>query len=218
MKDTDRGPRDARAALLGRLVLYGLFAGLAFEGVVRASANYPVSVFAKEGGPLEILQHVLGISAACLFFAAAACNEARRSLLVLAGLCALLAVAREADHFFDQAIGRGGYTYFTWPLGIAAIAVALRARNRIVDEVLSFAATPAFFFAVLAAFVILVYGQIVGQKQLWQAVMGDGYQRGVKDSVEEIQELLGYALLLFASIEALIWERRSATQPGNDDS
>ena len=48
--------------------------------------------------------------------------------------------------------------------------------------------------------------------------MGDGYQRGVKDSVEEIQELLGYALLLFASIEALIWERRSATQPGNDDS
>jgi hypothetical protein len=219
MEDTDRDSREGRAALLGRLVLYGLFAGLAFEAVVWASANYPLAVFAKEGGPLEIVQHVLAIAAACLFFAAAARSGARRSLLVIAGLCALLAVAREADHFFDQVIGRGGYTYFTWPLGIGAIAVALRARDRLAGQLLSFAATPAFFFVAFAVFVILVYGQIVGQKQLWQAVMGDGYQRGVKDSVEEIQELLGYFMFLFASIEALILERRAAAaESGGDDS
>lgn len=218
MTDTDRGPRDERMALLGRLVFYGLFAGLAFEAVVRASANYPMTVFAKEGGPLEIVQHILGIAAAGLFFAAAACSNSRRSLLVLAGLCASLAVAREADHFFDHFIGRGAYTYFTWPLGIGAIVVALRARDRLAEQILSFVATPAFFLAAFAAFVILVYGQIVGQKQLWQAVMGDGYQRAVKDSVEEIQELLGYFMLLFASIEALIRERRAAAESGGDGS
>ena len=214
MADFDPGLREAKRALLLRLVVYGLLGALAFEAVVRAAAIYPAEVFAKEGGPLEIVQHIAGLAAAAVFFAAARCSEARRSVLTLLALCALLSVVREADHFFDQSLGRGSYRYFASALGVCAVVVAVSARKRIWAEILSFVGTPAFFFGIFAVFVILIYGQIVGQKELWRAVMGEGYQRGVKDSVEEIQELLGYLMLLYASLEALVYERSRAFREG----
>ena len=124
MADSDSRLREAKQALLVRLVLYGLLGGLAFEAVVRAAGVYPVEVFAKEGGPLEIVQHIVGLAAAAVFFAAARGSEARRSVLTLLALCVLLSVVREADHFFDHALGRGSYRYFASALGVCAVVVA----------------------------------------------------------------------------------------------
>lgn len=47
----------------------------------------------------------------------------------------------------------------------------------------------------------MAYAEIIGQAELWKALMGDGYIRSVKRVAEELAEFMGYSLLLFGAIE-----------------
>ncbi len=48
---------------------------------------------------------------------------------------------------------------------------------------------------------MVVYAEIIGQAELWQALMGDGYIRSVKRTVEELAEFMGYLLLFYGAVE-----------------
>lgn len=47
---------------------------------------------------------------------------------------------------------------------------------------------------------LLAYSRLIGMGALWQGLLEDGYVRVVKNAVEESAEVLGYALILVASI------------------
>ena len=64
----------------------------------------------------------------------------------------------------------------------------------------SFTKTASFYFLV-AGVLVVVYGEIIGQAELWQAIMGDQYFRPVKRTVEELAEFMGYLLVFFGAVE-----------------
>jgi len=63
---------------------------------------------------------------------------------------------------------------------------------------------------IAGAIIIFVFVQIVGQESLWQAILGEHYQRIVKLAVEEFIELSGYFLWLIGTIEYLFQARAIA--------
>jgi hypothetical protein len=51
--------------------------------------------------------------------------------------------------------------------------------------------------------VIMAFSRLIGRGSFWEAVMGDGYMRVVKNIAEEGTELMGYTLLLISAVEFL---------------
>jgi len=47
---------------------------------------------------------------------------------------------------------------------------------------------------------LLAYSRLLGMGHLWRGVLGDGYERIVKNAIEEGAELLGYTVILVASL------------------
>lgn len=59
---------------------------------------------------------------------------------------------------------------------------------------------------------VLVFAQLFGRKSYWTVVMNHGFERWVKNAVEEGVELLGYSLILFGTMDLFFACRRRITQ------
>ena len=70
--------------------------------------------------------------------------------------------------------------------------------------------SPGLTLLFAGAIIIFVFVQIVGHEPLWQAILGEHYQRIVKLAVEEFIELSGYFLWLIGTIEYLFQARAIA--------
>jgi len=200
--------------LVARLVGYAAVVGLTFQAFVVAAGRGAGAALAVEDGPLETLQLVLAATSAGLLLAASRrATTASRGFALLGLVCAFFAV-RELDHVFDVVLWHGAWKWPAAPLVVGAVVVVWRTRSRLGEELRALARTPTFHLAFFGLLVIVVYAQVLGQKELWQAVMGDHYERPVKDLVEEATELLGYLLLAFAAVEAVLHARRGPQDDG----
>jgi hypothetical protein len=121
----------------------------------------------------------------------------------MAWICA----CRELDLFFARNVFYGAYHLVTTPLGAWGVWLLVRDRAVVAACLARFAGTPAFALMVVSVFVLTIFAQLVGQGDLWRAMMPDGYQRDIKDLVEEISETLAYFFLLVATVEAWVQER-----------
>jgi hypothetical protein len=171
--------------------------------VVAARRGWLVEV-GPETGPVEYAHQLLCATAAILLASSAASRRDLRDVLILAGCMATLGVVRETDALLDHVAFKGAYKVPAALIGALALGVVWRARSRIVEQALRFATEPGFLFLVVGGVIVLVYAQIIGQKELWQAVMGDAYMRPVKDAAEELQELVGYALIFVGALETYL--------------
>jgi hypothetical protein len=67
---------------------------------------------------------------------------------------------------------------------------------------------------------LLAYSRLIGMGLIWKELLDDGYVRAVKNAVEESAELLGYALIVVASIGYVasrtlrLGRSRTRTAPG----
>ena len=66
----------------------------------------------------------------------------------------------------------------------------------------------ALLFA--GAVILFAFVRFVGHEPLWQALLGDAYQRVIKQGIEEFIELMGYFLWIIGSIEYAIEARAVA--------
>ncbi|MDN6314120.1 MAG: hypothetical protein L0J56_02290, partial [Halomonas sp.] len=57
-------------------------------------------------------------------------------------------------------------------------------------------------------FTTYAFSRLYGRKEFWQAVMQEHYMGNIKSMAEEVVELLGYSLILFAMIELLLLAQR----------
>lgn len=189
-----------------------ILAGLAgFEFLVTAVSTTDVRHVVVDDGPIELVQLALGLLTAGFLIDAGRVAPNIRDIAWIFALMALFASARELDHAFDGLGVPGSYRVVTFPLGLGALAVAVRARELLPDQIRAAFMTPATGLLAAGFFVVVVYAQIIGQKELWQGTLGVAYLRPVKDLVEESAELVGYFLLAWGAVTArLSWHRSSS--------
>lgn len=186
-----------------RLVAYALAAALITEALVRGASRGWFAAIGAEGGPIEYAHYTL-CAAAAFVFACASRRSNLRDVFALAAYGAALGVIREADAFLDKAVFQGAYKVPAALVGVLALLRARRARGVLAEQFARWMATPSFAVTVSGVFVVLVYAQIVGQKELWQTLMGGAYLRPVKDVAEEMQELIGYFFIFFGAVESYV--------------
>lgn len=164
----------------------------------------------SEFSPIEMLQS--GILVICgLLYAWVAQNcPSQRPIAFLFGGMALAITIRELDYFLDRYIADNFWQVVLGVVVALVIAYTVRQRRRFRIAWLRMWPSPGLTLLFAGAIIIFVFVQIVGHEPLWQAILGEHYQRIVKLAVEEFIELSGYFLWLIGTIEYMFQARAIA--------
>lgn len=131
-----------------------------------------------------------------------------RSVSLLMGAFFAISFVRENDQWLDVYVFDGAWECLVVLLALPALALVIRARRDFLEEFSLIANSLGFGLFAGGFLTTYVFSRLYGRSELWQALMGEHYLRMVKDAAEEITELAGYSLLLFASVELLLLARR----------
>lgn len=193
-----------------RLLLYGALAAASLDVVVRAAEAGLLEAITSEDGAIEKAHVLLALAAGALLMLAARRRQDIPTILRLLSLAALFAVIRELDGFFDELWFKGAYKYLNAPIVLAALFIALRHRLDLMAEVKNTGMPVSLVLMFFGFFLVVGYSQVIGQKEFWQAAMGQDYSRLVKNTVEESSELVGFLMMFFGAFEAAVFESRSS--------
>lgn len=127
-----------------------------------------------------------------------------RIISLLMGAFFAMSLIRENDLWLDTYVFDGAWQCLVALVALPALVATIRARHDFVDEFAQVSNSLGFGLFAGGFLTTYVFSRLYGRSELWQALMGDHYLRVVKDAAEEITELTGYSLLLFASIELLL--------------
>lgn len=161
----------------------------------------------SEYSPVELSQIVLLVICALIYAGVAYAYPAQRPIAFLFGGVALAGTVREMDYFLDRFV-----TDNFWQVPfvlIAALVIVYSWRNRRRFRVAwsRMWPSPGLTLIFAGALIEFVFAQFIGHGPLWQAISGDGYQRIIKVTVEELIESFGYLLWLFGTIEYAVQSR-----------
>lgn len=195
-------PIDFRTTLL-RATLYVLFIGGIAQGAYLEAIYLP-SVRFTELGFTEFTQTV--ILATCCLMLIYVRHVLKVwptiTLLLLAFIAASL--VREQDYFFDEYIARNTWKVVVSLIVIPSIVWVVIQRRRFIEEFACYSNTFAFGLFAAGVLTAYVFSRLYGRQIFWRAVLEDNYVREFKDVAEEVVELLGYSLILFATLELLL--------------
>lgn len=202
-----------------RIGMYTAVTLAAFQGLIIATVSSPVpGAFFKEGGPWEWMEFSFVAASGAILLLNAQVSGRYRTILQVFGLLALCAAVRELDYLFEQLVFDGAYKLINWSILAFCGYLVWKHRWHFTEELAGFSRTAPFYFIFVGCLIVVVYAQLMGQQDLWKAIMGDSYSRIVKRSVEEILETLGYTLILVGAVETLFlpsgyvstaWSRKS---------
>lgn len=159
--------------------------------------------FSVESSPIEWAQFALTLIAAGLFVSASSRHRDYRLLLRLAAALCLAATLRETDKLSADFVFASAYWIASSLIMFWAFLPLLSRRERFLNEARAFLGSPAFILA-WVGLAIVMFAQLFGQKELWQAVMETTQEpyRTAKNMAEEGVEFLGYLFLVFAAVES----------------
>lgn len=194
-------------ALLLRATLYFLATGAMAQGAYLEALYLPGLRF-SELGFTELAQTLLLISACAILLYVRLVLKVwpHVTLLLLAFLAASL--IREQDSFLDAYAAE-----HVWKVLVAIVIlpsitwVAIR-RRRFAAELAEYGQTFSLGLFTAGFFTTYAFSRLYGRKEFWQAVLQEHYMDHIKSMAEEVVELLGYSLILFAMIELLLLARR----------
>ena len=121
---------------------------------------------------------------------------------MLAALCCVMFI-READFFLDERVFDGAWQLLVTGVLLAISLYLWRQKAPIAKSIETYARQPSAGIFLSGFLVLFVFSRLFGRESFWQAVMGEGYMRVVKNIAEEGTELLGYGLILIAALELL---------------
>ncbi|MGP8289610.1 hypothetical protein ACT3OH_05010 [Vreelandella zhanjiangensis] len=195
-------PIDFRITLL-RATLYVLFIGGIAQGAYLEAVYLP-SIRFTELGFTEFSQ-TLTLASCCgllIYIRQVLKVWPNVTLLILAFVAASL--IREQDYFFDEFVADNSWKVLVALIILPSIGWVIYQRRRFIAEFAHYSNT--FSFGLFAGGVLTTYifSRLYGRQIFWRAVLEDNYVRIFKDIAEEVIELLGYSLILFAVIELLL--------------
>lgn len=199
-------PIDFRTTLL-RAILYILFIGAIAQGSYLEAIYLP-SVRFTELGFTEFTQTII-LATCCLMLL-----YIRQVLKVWPTVTLLLfafiaaSLVREQDYFFDEYVGQDAWKVVVSLIAIPSIAWVVIQRRRFMEEFIYYSNTFSFGLFAAGLLTTYVFSRLYGRQIFWRAVLEDNYIRDFKDIAEEVVELLGYSLILFATLELLLLARR----------
>lgn len=199
-------PIDFRTTLL-RAILYILFIGAIAQGSYLEAIYLP-SVRFTELGFTEFTQTII-LATCCLMLL-----YIRQVLKVWPTVTLLLfafiaaSLVREQDYFFDEYVGHDAWKVVVSLIAIPSIAWVVIQRRRFMEEFIYYSNTFSFGLFAAGLLTTYVFSRLYGRQIFWRAVLEDNYIRDFKDIAEEVVELLGYSLILFATLELLLLARR----------
>lgn len=189
--------------LLGKIGAFALSAAFmaALVGLVFIDVHW-LHNFVHETSLTEAAQELLLLAISGGFFAGARRQAERRSAWLLVGGFFLCMLIREMDFAFD-ALWHGAWVWFALAVALACLWHAARHIAATVRGLAYFVTHPGYGMMCAGLLCILVFSRLFGMSALWQTLMLDGYNRVVKNMVEEGCELLGYGLCLLAALSYL---------------
>jgi len=165
--------------------------------VVSDSDIYGTSEFS----PVEIIQAIiLGACGLIMLWVARYCPSQRPIAFGFGGL-ALVFLIRESDYFLDRFIADNLWQVLVAILGSLLIVYTYRHRKRLTIALARIWPSPGVTLLFAGAVILFAFVSLVGHEPLWQSILGDAYQRGIKLAIEEFIELMGYYLWMIGTIE-----------------
>lgn len=153
----------------------------------------------SETSVTELSQEII-VAIICLFFFVKAyqSSEMRGSFTLIMGffLCILI---RELDGVFDR-LAHGSWVWFALTVAFICIAIAIREGQKTLKGLIHFITHPSHGMLVSGLLCILLFSRLFGMGELWRKLLGEDYNRTVKNMVEEGSELFGYTLCLISVI------------------
>lgn len=161
----------------------------------------------KENSLTEISQEVILAIIVGLYLWQAK-NPSRRSAMTLIAAFFLCMLIREMDFLFDL-LHHGAWVWFA--LVAAAIAIGYNANkaSATMAQMVTFMRHPAYGMMLSGLLCVLIFSRLFGMNHLWHNIMLEGYNRIVKDMVEEGVELFGYVLCFASTIWYVCSKRKN---------
>jgi MFS superfamily sulfate permease-like transporter len=128
------------------------------------------------------------------------------TLLLLAFLAASL--VREQDHFLDSYVAHNTWKALVALIIIPTLVWVVKQRHRFLDEFAYYSNTFSFGLFTAGVLTTYIFSRLYGRQEFWQTILDDNYVRNFKNIAEEVVELLGYSLMLIATLELLLLARR----------
>jgi hypothetical protein len=176
---------------------------IAYPGSLRLQvfANEADVLGTSEFSPIEMMQPLILIVCGLLMGWVAMNFVSQRPVALPFGGLALAFTIRELDYFFDRFLINNLWQVLIAIAGAFVIAYTYRHRKRLNIALGRLWPSPALVMLFAGAVILFVFVRFVGHEPLWQAIMGEHYQRVVELAVEEFIELLGYLFWLIGTIE-----------------
>ncbi len=196
-----------------RATLYILTIGALMQGVYYEGIYLGGETRFSEIGFTELMQSLLlGLASGLLWYAHRHLAPFRH-LALLMFLFLFASFIREQDAFLDAYVFDGAWQVLVSLVLVPGLFVVIRRRQGFLEEFSRYA--DSFSFGLFAAGFLCTYvfSRLYGRGEFWEAILAERYVRVFKDTAEEVTELFGYALLLFAVIELILLARRLLHQP-----
>src|SRR5690606_8206817 len=159
------------------------------------------SSWAGEFAVSELLQEVLLLLKAGLFWLLAVKKPEIRGFVVLVAGFFTVMLIREMDAFLDD-IRHGFWVYPALLVAVASIAWAtVFNRATIAQPMAVFFNTKAYFLMAIGLVTLLFFSRTIGSgKMLWSGMLGDAYSNDFKNALQEGIELYGYILIGYSAV------------------
>ncbi|MCI0511339.1 hypothetical protein C8E00_102132 [Chromohalobacter marismortui] len=129
---------------------------------------------------------------------------------LLMGAFLFASYVRENDYWLDRYVFDGAWQVIVILVVLPALFVVIRQRHAFVAEFKSISNSLGLGMFTAGFLTTYVFSRLYGRSAFWEAMLGDHYQRVIKDAAEEVTELAGYMLLFFACIELVLLLQRRA--------
>ena len=156
----------------------------------------------QEDGPVEWVHFGLMVGTGVIFLWNKREKDACSSVLLFCSLVAFTASLRELDQYSEVVLFRGSYKYPIAVIAVLALYCLWKDRRRLRNDIAAFIKKPAFLLLSFGFFQAAVVAQILGQAEVWHALIETESARSAKRVFEETLETIGYLTVFFGAIEA----------------
>ena len=196
------------AVHLGRGLLYFLLVIVVCQLISLEGYSQLTESTYSEASLTETMQIVFSGICCLLFLVTARMSQKLRPVAVILAALTGMMLIREADAFLDKNVFDGAWQTFVVFVLFATTIYLKKQPDPIKPSVEAFSRLPSAGMLMSGFLVTFVFSRLFGRRSFWEAVMGEGYVRVVKNIVEEGTELVGYSLILIAAVE-LVWYSKS---------